>query len=93
MNHWVVQEAELRRLHYPQKPIAAKRLIKSSYNQSPVSSSENHFYENSSIMVQRIQQAKSKQHQQQVNQQNQMLSVSGRKKCSNCGDDLGKTIF
>ena len=32
------------------------------------------------------------QQQQQQKQQKQILSVSGKKKCSNCGDELGKLI-
>ena len=37
--------------------------------------------------------AQQQQQQQQQKQQKQILSVSGKKKCSSCGDELGRSLF
>lgn len=43
--------------------------------------------------LQLAQPLQSQQLHQQQQQQKQMLSVSGKKKCSNCGDELGELKF
>ncbi|RWS05774.1 LIM and calponiny domains-containing protein 1-like protein, partial [Dinothrombium tinctorium] len=89
LNHWIIQEAELRRQlaannHYQQsKPVAAPRMGKPP--PPPPPKEDDHLYENSPLIGQMLH-----MQQQEQKQQKRMLSVSGRKKCSSCGDELGR---
>ncbi|XP_074597424.1 uncharacterized protein LOC141852180 isoform X2 [Brevipalpus obovatus] len=98
-NHWVIQEAELRRLHSKGSNIGHIKNTAILTNNPQSSLYENHVYENTSV-----QNSYSCNHQTQnmrgiemanstlegSQQQTQILSVSGKKKCSNCGDELGR---
>ncbi|RWS27228.1 hypothetical protein B4U80_00452 [Leptotrombidium deliense] len=68
---------------YQPKPVAAPRMNKPPPPPPPVDE-DMHLYENSPLLGHIMQQ------QEQQKQQKRMLSVSGRKKCSSCGDELGR---
>lgn len=77
-NHWLVQEAELRRQIAAQsQPVRSSAKPVQLAPAPPLHSEQ--IYENLT----------QSQNLAALQQKQSMLSVSGRKKCSSCGDELG----
>lgn len=77
-NHWLIQEAEHRRQVQAASSAAPKSRSAGPKPPAPLPASGEQIYENMS------------QAQLAAQQKQSMLSVSGRKKCSSCGDELGR---